>query len=308
METTAKEVEQELPGFVRVFKDGSVERLQGAPLVPPTPEDPETGVSSKDVTIPCDISLSARLYLPKLSNDQNLSIPILVYFHGGGFCVESAFSSLFHRYMNILASQANVLIVSVEYRLAPEHPLPAAYEDCWTALNWAASLSDPWLANHGDLEVFFIGGDSSGGNIVHNIAMKAGAESLNSGVKILGAFYSHPYFLDKETPLWELAYMVWDFVYPDAPGGPDSHMINPIAVGAPSLSGLGCSRVLMIVAENDRLRDSAVRYYDAVKKSGFKGLMEFHEAKGEDHCFHVFNPDTENAKLLLQHLVSFLHK
>ncbi|XP_021852457.1 2-hydroxyisoflavanone dehydratase-like [Spinacia oleracea] len=303
---TTKEVKVEFTGLIRVFNDGSVERLFAPPHVPPTPEDPETGVASKDIKIPANTNLSARLYLPKLTNN-NHHIPLLVYFHGGGFCVESAFSVLNHRYMNTLASQAQVIIVSVEYRLAPEHPLPTAYEDCWTALNWAVSLSDPWLATHADLNKLFIGGDSAGGNIVHNIAMRAGQESLDK-VKILGAFLSHPYFLDDENNQLEMDYMykIWDFVYPTAPGGFNNHMINPTGVGAPRLSALGCSRVLVVVAEKDELRDGAVRYTDALKKSGFQGVVELLEVQGEGHCFHMSNPDTDNAKLVFKRLVTFL--
>ncbi|KMS96234.1 hypothetical protein BVRB_000900 [Beta vulgaris subsp. vulgaris] len=308
MNSTEKEVKVDLPGFIRVYKDGSVERLFGSPQVPPTLEDPQTGVSSKDVNISIDTNLSARLYLPKLITKK---LPTLVYFHGGGFCVESAFSFPHQRYMNILASQAGVLIVSVEYRLAPEHPLPTAYEDCWTALNWVASLSDPWLASHGDLEALFIGGDSSGANIAHNLAMRAGTQNLENGVNILGAFISSSHFLDEpgaSATGIQMGYRVWNFVYPDAPGGPDSPMINPMCAQAPSLAGLGCSRLLVLVAEKEDHRNTQVRYYEAVKNSGFQGKVELFETKGEGHCFHIFNPDTENAKLMFQRLASFLQK
>ncbi|XP_021716866.1 2-hydroxyisoflavanone dehydratase-like [Chenopodium quinoa] len=308
MNSTSEEVKVELPGFVRVYKDGSVERLFGSPLGPPTLEDPKTGVSSKDVTISSDKNLSARLYLPKLASNNH---PILVYFHGGGFCVESAFSLPHQRYMNILASQGGVVIVSVEYRLAPEHPLPTAYEDCWTSLNWVASLQDPWLASHGSLDALFIGGDSSGANIAHNLAIRAGTESLDNGVKILGAFISHSHLMDDPSSSnldVQMGYKVWNFVYPDAPGGSNSHMINPMADGAPSLAQLGCSRVLVIVAEKEGQRDTEIRYYNAVRNSGFQGSVELFETKGEGHCFHIFSPDSENAKLLFQRLTSFLHK
>lgn len=312
MSSTEKEVKVEFPGLIRVFKDGSVERLFGSPHVPPTLEDPKTGVSSKDITISTEKNLLARLYLPKLTTTTtNKKLPILVYFHGGGFCLESAFSLIDHRYMNNLSSQAQVIVLSVEYRLAPEHPLPAAYEDCWTALNWVASYptDEPWIANHADLDAIFIGGDSAGANIVHNIAMKAGQESLKCGVKILGAFLSHPYFLDeKSVPELEMAYKIWEFVYPNAAGGLDSYMINPLSGGAPSLSGIRCSRVFVVVAEKDELRDSGVRYYESVKKSGFEGIVELFEVVGEGHCFHAFNPDSDNAKVLIQRLASFLQK
>lgn len=341
--TTNKEVEKELLPLVRVYKDGSVERLLGSPYVPPSSPDadPTTGVSSKDITNISQnpaISLSARLYLPKLT-DHHQKLPIFVYFHGGGFCIESAFSFLNHRYLNILVSEARVLAVSVEYRLAPEHPLPAAYEDCWAALQWVASHrnkiddhenyssnnKEAWLLNHGDFERVFIGGDSAGGNIVHNIAMRAGEgdhdnqeSSLkeSTGVKILGAFLGHPYFWGSNPigsePVGDnrennFLHLSWEFVYPTAPGGIDNPMVNPVGEGKPNLAKLGCSRLLVCVAENDQLRDRGIWYFNAVKESGFQGEAELFEVKGEDHAFHFFNPKTEIAKIMFQTLSSFLN-
>ncbi|KAK9723473.1 hypothetical protein RND81_05G001100 [Saponaria officinalis] len=60
-------------------------------------------------------------------------------------------------------------------------------------------------------------------------------------LQIRGAFLSHPYILDKRSAKLEVAHKMWDFVYPNAPGGSNSPMINPMSPGAPSLSRLGCS-------------------------------------------------------------------
>lgn len=124
MSSIDKEVEVEIAPFVRVYKDGSVERLMGAPIVPPSSQDPETGVSSKDVTISQNPPISARLYLPKLIEPTQQKLPILVYFHGGGFCIDSAFSVNETKYMSRLVSQAEVVAISVEYRLAPRTSSP----------------------------------------------------------------------------------------------------------------------------------------------------------------------------------------
>ncbi|CAK9154626.1 unnamed protein product [Ilex paraguariensis] len=333
MASDTKEVVTDLAPVLRVYKDGKVERLVGSAYVPPSPNHPATGVSSKDAAI--SPLISARLYLPKTTTTTPQKLPILIYFHGGGFCVESAFSFLDHRYMNQIASQAKVLIISVEYRLAPEYLLPVAYEDCWDAIQWVASHAvsvnddgenkELWLINHGDFEKVFIGGDSAGGNIVHNIAVRAGIESFNGDLKILGAFLSCPYFWGSkplgsessesrepsmlymsESREQSLLYRMWMCAYPSAPGGIDNPMINPLADDAPSLSGLGCSKVLVCVAGKDPLRDRGVHYVEAVKGSGWTGEVEVFEVEGEDHCFHIINPDSENAKNLIKRLASFI--
>ncbi|GAV74790.1 Abhydrolase_3 domain-containing protein, partial [Cephalotus follicularis] len=318
----AKEVARELLPFLRVYKDGSVERLKGSPIVPSSLEDPETGVSSKDITILENPPISARLYLPK-DTPPDQKLPILVHFHGGGFLIESCFSLTENKYMNSLVSHAKVAAISIEYRLAPEYPLPIAYEDCWAGLQWVASLStnddkerESWIKVHGDFERFFIGGDSAGANIAHNMAMRAGAEGLHGGVKILGTYLTHPYFWGSKIVGEEkseeheklLPFLVWGFVYPSAPGGIDNPMLNPVGPGAPSLAGLGCSRLLVSVAEKDELRDRGIWYCDAVKESGWNGEVELIEVKGEDHAFHILNYGTDNANNLIQCLASFLSK
>ncbi|XP_061354625.1 uncharacterized protein LOC133299204 [Gastrolobium bilobum] len=321
---TKKETVVHLGSYIRVYNDGSIERPLNIPRCPPSPEDPATGVSSKDILFSKNPYLAARLFLPKLSqSNHNHKLSILVYFHGGAFCFESAFASHHVKYCNLLASQANVVIVSVEHRKAPEHFLPTAYDDCWAGLYWVASHatanptnSDPWLMNHGDFNKIFIGGDSSGGNIVHNVAMRAGVEALPGGVKLYGAYLNHPYFwgskpIGSEPVMgFEETYqsLIWNFAYPSAPGGLDNPMINPLAPGAPSLATLGCSKMLVTVAGKDHLhfRYRAVLYYEAVKGSGWKGEIELFEEEEEDHVYHMFNMETEQAKRLIKVVVDFL--
>ncbi|RZC67265.1 hypothetical protein C5167_010950 [Papaver somniferum] len=122
------EIAHEVLPLIRVFKDGRVERLIGTEeVVPPSIEDPKTSVSSKDVVIIPETGVSARLYVPKLI--QKKKLPLLVYFHGGGFCIETTFSPHYHYYLNEVVSQANVVDVSVDYKRAPEHYVPIAFDD-----------------------------------------------------------------------------------------------------------------------------------------------------------------------------------
>ncbi|KAI6668629.1 hypothetical protein NL676_010796 [Syzygium grande] len=232
---TSKDVERELPTFVRVYKDGTVERLSGTPYVPPCLEDPKTGGASKDITIREDPLIRARLFLPKLEhvNEQPVKLPILVYYHGG-FCIDSAFSLVEHQYLTTLVAEAKILAVSIEHRLAPECPIPTIYDDCWEALQWAASHSvdggaaakEPWLADHGDFHRFFVGGDSSGANIAHNVLMRAGRNPIVGGIKISSAYLTHPYFWGSEPigsePKTDRdkgdSALILDFLVPDGEG------------------------------------------------------------------------------------------
>ncbi|KAI6677909.1 hypothetical protein NL676_038705 [Syzygium grande] len=302
--------------MARVYKDGRVERLMGTATVPPS-LDEKTGVQSKDVVISSDSTVSARLYIPKAAVGSLQRLPVLVYFHGGGFIVETAWSPLYHNYLNALVAEANIIAISVDFRRAPEHPLPAAYNDSWTALKWVASHfagngPEEWLNSHANLKKVFMSGDSAGGNIVHNMGIRLGEEKLN-GIGIPGAIMVHPYFwgsepLPSETTEPEkraFAERFWLMANPKS-AGCDDPLLNP--ANDLRLSGLGFNRVLICVAEKDILRDRDWHYKELLSESGWGGVVEVMEAPGEDHVFHLFNPSCDNAAKMMKKLASFMNE
>jgi len=251
-------------------------------------------------------SLSVRLFIPKIK-DPSQKLPLLIYIHGGAFCIESPFSSMYHNYLTNLAHQANVIAVSVQYRRAPEHPLPIAYDDSWAAIQWVASHVngigvESWLNKHADFERTFLAGDSAGANIAHNMTVRAGVNGL-FGVKTVGMVLAHPFFGGKEPDFFS---PVIEYIFPDVKIYDDPR-INPAGAGGVELASLGCSRVLIFVAGNDGLRERGYSYYDALKKSGWSGVVEIVETEGEDHVFHLFNPDCDKAVFMMKLVVSFIN-
>ncbi|KAH1241903.1 2-hydroxyisoflavanone dehydratase [Glycine max] len=99
--------------LIRIFSDGTIERPLQTPFVPLKLDEPHTGLSSKDVVISHNLPVSALVYLPKLTNEAD-KVPILVYFHGGGFVIESAFSQRYHNFFKTFVPQVNIIVVSVE--------------------------------------------------------------------------------------------------------------------------------------------------------------------------------------------------
>ncbi|OAY66024.1 putative carboxylesterase 2 [Ananas comosus] len=309
--------------FFRLYKSGRVERLLGTSVVPPG-LDPATSVLSKDVPLHPDSPIpSARLYLPRtLDDDAAVSetkpklLPVLVYIHGGGFVAESAASPTYHAHLNALASRAQILVVSVEYRRAPEHPLPAAYDDAWAALRWAAARADPWLAERGDLSRVFLGGDSAGANIAHNVATRVAAEGL--GVRIEGLILIHPWFWGEEEEEEEIGAEeaerrrrttkgFWDLVSPGTEVAKDPRL-NPMAKGEEErLRTLPCGRVMVAVAEKDVLRERGREYCEGLKRSGFERRVELLESEGEEHVFHLRNPKCDKANEMMDRVVAFLN-
>ncbi|KAM5549224.1 hypothetical protein ABKV19_000586 [Rosa sericea] len=301
--------------IIKVYKDGRVDRLWGTSTLPAS-IDPQTGVQSKDVVISTAPPVSVRLYIPKSTTTESTrKLPLLVYFHGGGFCNGSAFSPTYHNYLNSLVSEANVVAVSVDYRLVPEHPLPAAYEDSWATLKWveshfAGNGPEDWLNRHADLNRVFFSGDSAGANIAHHMGLRVGSEKL-VGFKLNGIVLVHPYFWGEEPIGGEVALghrehldALWRFAYP-LTSGSDDPLFNPGK--DPKLGELSCEKVLVCVAEKDALKDRGWYYSEVLKKSGWNGVVEVLETKEEQHVFHLINPSCDNAVTMLKKIVSFMN-
>lgn len=103
---------------------------------------------------------------------------------------------------------------------------------------------------------------------------------------------------------------IWPFVCPSAESGSDDPRINPVAEEAPSLAGLGCGRVfvLVCVAEKDVLRDRGRLYYDLLSRSGRMGVVEIDETEDEDHVFYLNDLDGQHAKDFIRRLAAFFNR
>ncbi|GJN33779.1 hypothetical protein PR202_gb22402 [Eleusine coracana subsp. coracana] len=207
-------------------------------------------------------------------------LPVVVYIHGGAFIIGSAGDPTYHCYVNSLAAATGALVVSVDYRLAPEHPLPAAYDDSWAAFQWAASAQDAWIAQHGDLARLFLSGDSAGANIVHDVLVRAASSGGSDGPRIEGAVLCHPWFAGNQPIEGEPA------------GGPAAS------------AGLWMYACPGAVGGADDPRDRA--YFEAVAASAWPGTVEWLESDGEEHVFFLGKPECENARRLMDRVVAFI--
>ncbi|RID74718.1 hypothetical protein BRARA_B01805 [Brassica rapa] len=188
----------EVDGLIRVYKDGHVERFQLVPCVGPSlPLD--LAVACSDVHIDELTNVWARLYVPTVTKSLSVSsskLPLLVYFHGGGFCVGSASWSCYHEFLARLSASSRCIIMSVNYRLAPENPLPAAYEDGVNAILWLKKTrNDNLWSKLCDFGKIFLTGDSAGGNIANHVAARLQAvDALIQPLKIEGTILIQPFF------------------------------------------------------------------------------------------------------------------
>ncbi|KAI4367620.1 hypothetical protein MLD38_023336 [Melastoma candidum] len=215
--------------------------------------------------------------------------------------MQSAFSHAHHSFASAVAAESNSLVVSIEYGLFPDRPIPACYDDCWAALLWVALHSsgngpDPWINNHADLTRIFIAGNSAGGNITHYLAAQVGAVGLPGQTRVEGAILVHPFFGGTEDDA------MWMYMCPMNKGLNDPRMKER----KEDLERLGCERVLVFVAEKDHLMAVGVRYYEALRTSGWQGTAELMVNNGEAHCFYLSDSECRNAVELKEKFAGFI--
>ncbi|KAL0348363.1 UNVERIFIED_CONTAM: putative carboxylesterase 2 [Sesamum angustifolium] len=277
MASNSKEIAADMSPFFRLYKDNTIDRL-GKPQVVPPSDDPEAAVISKDVVIHQNTGVSVRIFAPG-RRDPSQKLPLAVYIHGGAYCVGSPSNPVFHNFVSKLVEKSNAIAVSIAYRLAPESPLPIAYEDSWAAFQWIAAHAngkgpDPWLN-------------------------EAGTEQL-LGVEIVGVFLVHPFFAGNEVA------ELYKFLCPTSSGRGDDPRLNPAV--DPRIRKMAGRRVAFFLAEKDMLREGARGYYEGLKKSEWRGEVEMFETEGEGHCFHLFNTNSEKAEAVMDRLVGFLNR
>ena len=132
------------------------------------PYDPPVPLEVDELAIPGPEDapeVRVRRYRPAL---RDAALPALVYFHGGGFVVGSL--DLYDTDCRRIAAEVEAVVVSVDYRLAPEHAFPAGLEDCYAALVWVAGHADELGV---DPDRIAVGGESAGGGLAAAVALLA---------------------------------------------------------------------------------------------------------------------------------------
>jgi acetyl esterase/lipase len=127
--------------------------------------NPEAQVTTKDIMIPsAEGGLAARVYVPGGAGP----FPVVVYYHGGGWVVADI--NVYDGAPRALSLGTNAIVVSVEYRHAPEHKFPTAHDDAWTAYKWVVENIHEL---NGNSDKIAVAGESAGGNLAANVALMA---------------------------------------------------------------------------------------------------------------------------------------
>jgi acetyl esterase len=212
-----------------------------------------------------DGGIPIRAYVPEGEGP----FPVLVYYHGGGWVVGDV--DTHESLTTALCDRAGVVVLSVDYRLAPEHPFPAAVEDAYAAVEWASRFAGDV---GGDPDRLAVGGDSAGGNLAAAVSLMAAdrdGPAIDHQLLVypavaspeLHSFESYDanaegYFLEWES----LQYYYGHYV--QSPAHHRNEYLAPLL--ARDLSGLPSATV--VTAEFDPLRDEGIEYADRLAEAG----------------------------------------
>ena len=252
--------------------------------------EPESVAQVVNRTIPGPAGeIPVRIYTPTGSGP----FPALVFFHGGGWviCDLDTHDSL----CRSLCNGANCVVVSVDYRLAPEHKFPAAPEDCYAATLWVAGHATEINTNPGKIA---IGGDSAGGNLTAVVAQMVrdnGGPSLALQLLIYPATdftFDGPsihengqdYFLTIDDMNWFMNHYL----------NSDADKKNPLASPLQSANLRGLPPALVITGEYDPLRDEGETYGKRLKEAGVPVTISRYN--GVIHGFLSLEPLTDKGK------------
>ena len=230
-----------------------------------------------------------RLYWPNATGP----VPAIVYYHGGGHVIGSLDTHDF--IARNLCAGAEALVVSVDYRMGPEHKFPAAVEDSFAALNWVHANAASLGADPGRIGVH---GDSAGANlaaVVALIARDAGSPKLRlqSLVYPVGDYtlsgasygkYAQGYgLLTRESMVW------FGRHYLRSPDDAEDWRASPLKAA----SHVGVAPAIVVVAECDVLHDDGESYAEALRRAGVP--VEYREYAGMIHGFLGMVPVVDDA-------------
>ncbi|CAO2161118.1 unnamed protein product [Urochloa humidicola] len=314
--TAERVVVEDFFGVIKLLSDGSVIRGDEWTIIPPGPYPDAPGVQWHDAVYDAARGLKVRVYRPSPAaagggSEANNKLPVLVYFHGGGYCIGAYDQPIFHSFCQRFAAAIPAVVLSVQYRLAPEHRLPAAIEDAATLFSWlrGAGTAEPWLAGSADLSQTFVSGVSAGANLAHNVVVKisAGKIMLEPPVRVVGYMLFSAFFGSVERVATEsdppagasltvpMSDQLWRMALPVG-ATRDHPLANPFAPGSASLEPLPLPPALVVAPGRDVLCGHVLRYAARLKEMGKD--VELAEFVDEGHGFSVGQPSEATTELM----------
>ncbi|GMH11876.1 hypothetical protein Nepgr_013717 [Nepenthes gracilis] len=283
----------------------------------PPSATPTDGVVSSDVTIDPFRSLWFRLYVPVpgAAVAAATTLPVIIYYHGGGFTFWSPDRKPYDDLCRRLARELSAVVVSVNYRLAPQHRCPTQYDDGFEALKFIDRNKIDGFPANADVGKCFLAGDSAGGNLAHHVAVKA-CEHEFKALKVIGLITIQPFFAAEErshSELWlksdliissELIDLCLKNFLPD--GSDRNHpALNVFGSKSKDITSINnFPATLVALGGLDPLQDLHRRYCEWLKSSGKEVTMV--EYPNTPHLFYSF-PKIPESSMFISEIKVFMH-
>ncbi|KAG0456297.1 hypothetical protein HPP92_024085 [Vanilla planifolia] len=278
----------------------------------PSPVD---SVRTVDLTVDPNRNLWIRLFLPTSPPPQDRGLPLVVFFHGGGFAFLSPSSRTYDLVCRRIARSIPVVVASVHYRHSPEHRFPAQYDDGTDVLRFIDSGAIDGTANI-DPSACFLVGDSAGANIIHHVGRRWAADCEGwKKLKISGMVLIQPFFGGVErteseirlegAPLvsMERTDWLWRAFLPEGEDR-DHEAVNVFGPRDRGEIEKDFPSVMVVVGGHDPLQDWQRRYYEGLRARGREvTLVEFPDAV---HAFFVF-PEFADGESLIEEMRKFIN-
>jgi acetyl esterase len=263
------------------------------------PGEPVAGVENRTIAGPGG-EIPVRVYQP----EGDGPFPLLVWFHGGGWVLGDLDTA--DNVCRALTAKAGIVVLSVDYRLAPEHPYPAGVDDAYAATCWAAAHAHDL---GGDPARLAIGGDSAGGNLATVTAIqigRRGGPALRYQLlvyPVTDGRMSHPSYVENAEGYQLTAEaMAWFFEQYLPDGDPEDPLVSPIHASLDDLVGL--PPTLVITAEYDPLRDEGEAYAFRLEQAGVPVKASRYD--GQIHGFFAIPEFLDSGKAAIAEAVAAL--
>ncbi|MEL5955164.1 alpha/beta hydrolase fold domain-containing protein [Streptomyces sp. CLV115] len=270
---------------------------------------PNDRVRYEDLTVPGPADgpeLNVRIYRPADSTDAG-TLPGILYIHGGGMITGSVQTD--HRQVLPLVEAVDAVVVSVEYRLAPEHPDPAPVEDCYAALLWMSRNASSLGIDPGRLALY---GGSAGGGLAAGVALLA---RDRGGPRVAFQMLPYPMLDDRNTTpssheitdigIWDRAANLqgWQSLLGDRIG---TDHVSPYAAPARADDLSGLPPTYLDVGDLDLFRDEDLIYANRLMQAGVP--VELHVYPGGIHAGELLAPDAELSARITDYRMTALNR